>query len=74
MLVLDTIDWSSTSVGLLIVECSRTHCTGAKDLLVKRTLIRVGFQLMALVKVRSDIANLAFVNASTGWVGSWVRS
>lgn len=47
---------------------------GAKDLLVKRTLIRVGFRLVALVKVRSDIANLAFVNASTGWVGSWVGS
>jgi len=74
MLVLDTIDWSSTSVGVLIVECSRNHCMGAKDLLVKRTLIRVGFRLVALVKVRSDIANLAFVNASTGWVGSWVGS
>ena len=71
MLVLSTLDWSALSVGLMIVECSRTSCAGAKDLVVKAALTRAGLRLLAIVKVRSDISNLAFVNASAEWRGSW---
>ena len=70
-LVLDTLDWSALSVGVLIVECSRVSCSGSKDLVVSQALTRVGFRPVAIVKVRGDIANLAFVNASNVWVGSW---
>ena len=71
LLVLSTLNWAALSVGIMIVECASVHCASTKDNAVRAALLSVGLQPLATVKVRGDIANMAYVNASAQWAGSW---
>jgi FkbM family methyltransferase len=71
-LVLQTVDWTALRVGVLISECANAGCTSYKDQLVRRLLESQGLRLVALLRVRSDIYNAAFLN--TSWRGTFSLS
>ena len=66
LLALSTLDWERFSVGVLIAECSHMGCTGANDRKVAALLRARGLQQVATLRVRHDIWDAAFANAS--WV------
>jgi hypothetical protein len=67
--VLSTMNWNQVAVGVLIIECSRSGCTGSGDKRITESLESKGLRRIATVKVRSDIYNAAFLN--TSWVPTW---
>lgn len=64
LLVLQTIDWSALSVGVLLVECSAVGCVGSRDDAVAALLGPKGLARLGSLRVRHDIWNSVFANES----------
>jgi FkbM family methyltransferase len=64
LLALSTIDWTRLSVGVLIAECSQVGCTGVNDRKVAETLVARGLRHVANLRVRHDLWDAVFGNAS----------
>ena len=65
LLVLETLDWSRFSVGLMVVECagSGSHgCLDRKDRAVTALLTARGLTPLGAYRARHDIWDLVFAN------------
>ena len=69
LLVLSTLDWKRIRIGVLIAECASAGCIGPKDQKIANVLEPNGLHHIATLRVRHDIFNAVFVNAS--WKGGW---
>ena len=78
LLVLQTIDWSAISLGVLLVECTasgRYGCLGQPDTAVSSFVTARGLTRLGAFRARHDIWDLVFVNRSRvqglGGLAAW---
>ena len=65
LLVLQTIDWSALSVGVLITECGPgPGCASSQDKKVGELLTARGLEWAASLRVRHDLWDAVYVNRS----------
>ena len=65
MLVLETLDWSALTVGVLLVECTSSGlegCISERDRAIGSYLSKRGLTRLGAFRARHDIWDLVFVN------------
>ena len=64
-MALQTLDWSATQIGVLVVECRAVGCVDAQDDAVAALAQKWGLDREGSFRARHDIWDAVYVNRSS---------